>query len=126
MESHNNYGWKKTSKIISFSCPLTTNTAHQTMFLNTTSTLSLNTSRDGDSTTSLDNVFQSLSTLPEKKFYLISNLNLLWYNLRPLPLVLISDTKYRIVFDTHISSSCTVHKNTSEGLMSSFSPSSIG
>ena len=36
----------------------------------------LNTSRDGDSTTSLGSLFQCLTTLPVKKFFLISNLNL--------------------------------------------------
>jgi len=41
----------------------------------------LNTSRDGDSTT-------SLGSLSVKKFFLISNLNLLWQNLRLFPHVL--------------------------------------
>jgi len=36
----------------------------------------LKTSRDGDSTTSLGSLFQCLSTLQVKKFFLISNLNL--------------------------------------------------
>ena len=39
------------------------------------STCFLNTSRDGDSTTSLDSLFQCPTTLPAKKFFLISNLN---------------------------------------------------
>ena len=48
----------------------------------------LNTSRNGDSSTSLGSLFQCSSPLSEKKFFLISNLNLPWCNLRPLPLVL--------------------------------------
>ncbi|KAK4824091.1 hypothetical protein QYF61_010602 [Mycteria americana] len=43
---------------------------------------------DGDSTTSLGSLFQCLTTLSVKKFFLISNLNLPWHNLRPFPLVL--------------------------------------
>ncbi|KAK4829606.1 hypothetical protein QYF61_005706, partial [Mycteria americana] len=43
---------------------------------------------DGDSTTSLGSLFQCLITLSGKKFFLISNLNLPWRNLRPFPLVL--------------------------------------
>ncbi|XP_068267934.1 protein EOLA1-like [Nyctibius grandis] len=43
---------------------------------------------DGDSTTSLGSLFQCLTTLSRKKFFLISNLNLPLHNLRPLPLVL--------------------------------------
>ena len=53
-----------------------------------TANLSLNTPWDDDSTTALGNPFQYLTTLPEKKFLLISNLNLPWRNLRPFPLVL--------------------------------------
>ncbi|KAK4814524.1 hypothetical protein QYF61_021625 [Mycteria americana] len=52
-----------------------------------TSTRFLNSSRDGDSTTSLGSLFQCLMTLSVKKFFLISNLNLSWSNLRPFPLV---------------------------------------
>ncbi|KAK4821778.1 LOW QUALITY PROTEIN: hypothetical protein QYF61_000839 [Mycteria americana] len=43
---------------------------------------------DGDSTASLGSLFQCLTTLSVKKFFLISNLNLPWCNLRPFPLVL--------------------------------------
>uniref|UniRef100_A0A8V0XGV5 EH domain-containing protein n=1 Tax=Gallus gallus TaxID=9031 RepID=A0A8V0XGV5_CHICK len=45
------------------------------------------TSRDGDSTTSLGSLFQCLTTLSVKKFFLIFKLNLPWCNLRPFPLV---------------------------------------
>jgi len=50
-----------------------------------TSTCFLNTSRDGDSTTSLGSLFQCLTTLSVQKISLISNLYLPWCNLRPLP-----------------------------------------
>ncbi|KAK4824542.1 LOW QUALITY PROTEIN: hypothetical protein QYF61_016146, partial [Mycteria americana] len=53
-----------------------------------TSTRFLNSFRDGDSTTSLGSLFQCLTTLSVKKFFLISNLNLAWHNLRPFPLIL--------------------------------------
>uniref|UniRef100_A0A8D0EWZ9 GDNF family receptor alpha like n=1 Tax=Strix occidentalis caurina TaxID=311401 RepID=A0A8D0EWZ9_STROC len=43
----------------------------------TPSNLALNTSREGASTTSLGNLFQCLTTLMLKNFFLISNLNLL-------------------------------------------------
>ena len=47
------------------------------MSLNTTSKGFLTTSRD-DSTTTLGSLFQCLTTLSVKKFFLISNLNILW------------------------------------------------
>jgi len=53
------------------------------MSRSTTSKWFLNTSRDGDSTTSLGSLFQCLTTLSVKKFFLISNLNLPWHSLRP-------------------------------------------
>ncbi|KAK4816523.1 hypothetical protein QYF61_017623 [Mycteria americana] len=43
---------------------------------------------DDDSTTSLGSLFQCLITLSVKTFFLISNLNLPWCNLRPFHLVL--------------------------------------
>ena len=58
------------------------------MPLRTTSKCFLNTSRVGDSTTSLGSLFKCLTTLSEK-FLLISNLNLPWCNLRSFPLVLL-------------------------------------
>ena len=58
------------------------------MYLSATSPHFMNTSRDSDSTTSLGSLCQCLATLPEKKFFLISNLNLPWCNIRPLPLIL--------------------------------------
>ena len=58
------------------------------MFLSTTSRQFLNTSRDADSITSLGSLFQFLTTLSAKKFFLLFNLNLPWHNLRPFLLIL--------------------------------------
>ena len=52
------------------------------------SSLALNASRDGASTTSLGNLFQCITTLWVKNFLLISNLNLPCLSLKPFPLVL--------------------------------------
>ena len=71
------------------------------MALSTTSKWFLNTSRDGDSTTSLGSLFQCLTTFCVKKFFLISNLNLPWLNLRPFPLIL-SRSSLRIKMRTLI------------------------
>lgn len=53
-----------------------------------TATGTLNTSRASDSTTSLGHLFQYLTTLSMKKFFLMFNKNLPWNNLRPFPLIL--------------------------------------
>ena len=58
------------------------------MFLSTTSACFLDTSRASDSTTSLGSLIQHLTTLLEKKFFLISNLDLPWHNLKLFTLVL--------------------------------------
>jgi len=58
------------------------------MLLKALSNLALKTFREGASTTSLGNLFQCLTTLTEKNFFLISNLNLLSFSLKLLPLVL--------------------------------------
>ena len=52
------------------------------------SSLTLNTSKDWTSTTSPDNLFQCLTTLIIKNFFLMSRLNLPSFSLKPLPLVL--------------------------------------
>ncbi|KAK4823599.1 hypothetical protein QYF61_003799 [Mycteria americana] len=52
------------------------------------SNLTLNVSRDGASTTSLGNLFQCLTTLIIKNFFLISSLNLSSFSLKPLLLFL--------------------------------------
>ena len=54
--------------------------------LSATSPWFLSTSRDSDCTTIL---CQCSTILTEKKFYLISNLNLPWHSLKPLPLILL-------------------------------------
>ena len=58
------------------------------MSLLATYTLFLNTSRDGDPTTSLGSLCQYITALLDK-FSLIPNLTLPWCNLRPSPLVLL-------------------------------------
>eukprot|EP00198_Chlamydomonas_reinhardtii_P004847 XP_001694183.1 predicted protein [Chlamydomonas reinhardtii] len=61
---------------------------HQTRLPRATSSLALNASRDGASTTFLGNLFQGITTLCVKKFFLLSNLNLPCPSLKPFPLVL--------------------------------------
>ena len=58
------------------------------MSLSTTSKCLLNASKSSDSTTSLGSLFQHLTTLVEKKFFLISKLKLPWHSLRPFNQVL--------------------------------------
>ncbi|KAK4820995.1 hypothetical protein QYF61_009461 [Mycteria americana] len=72
-----------------------------------TSTRPVNSSRDGDSTTSLGSLFQCLITLSVKKFLIISNLNLPWHNLTPSPLLLgrrdrphLSTTSFQVVVES--------------------------
>jgi len=52
------------------------------------SNLALNTAREGAATASLGNLFQSLTTLTVKNFFLISHLNLPSFSSKPFPLVL--------------------------------------
>lgn len=58
------------------------------MPLSGTSTNLFNTSSNGDSTTSLSSLFQFLTTLSMKKFFLISSLNISWCNLKEFSYVL--------------------------------------
>jgi len=51
-------------------------TFHQTRLLRAPSNPALNTSREGAATTSQGNLFQCLTTLLVKNFFLIANLNL--------------------------------------------------
>jgi len=60
----------------------------QTRLPRATSSLTFNACRDGASTASLGNLFQCITTLCVKNFFLISNLNLPCLSLRPFPLVL--------------------------------------
>jgi len=55
--------------------------------------------RDDDSTTSLSSLCQCITTL-SKTFFLISNLNLLWCNLRPLPFILSLNTWEKMLTST--------------------------
>jgi len=57
----------------------------------------LNTSRVGDSITSLGSPFQCLTTLSEKQYFLMSSLNLPWCSLKPFPLVLNFIRKSKII-----------------------------
>ena len=61
---------------------------HQTRLPRATSSLALNVSRDGASTTSLANLFQCVTTLSVKNLLLISNLNFPYLSLKPFLLVL--------------------------------------
>ena len=61
-------------------------------WLRTHSSLALDVSRNRASTTSLGNLFQCLTTLTVKYFFLISNLNLPSISLKPFPLVLSPQT----------------------------------
>lgn len=60
-------------------------TFHETRLLQAWSNLALNTSKDGESTTSLGNLFLSLTVLTGKDFFLISNLNLSCLSLKQFP-----------------------------------------
>jgi len=59
---------------------------HQTRLLKAPSSLALNTAREGAPTASLGNLCQGLSTLRVENFFLISNLKLPSFSLKPLPL----------------------------------------
>jgi len=74
LQSKNHFGWKTPFR----SSPVT-------ISLSTTSSCFLNTSRDGDPTTSLGNPFQCLTTPSVQKLFPISNVNLLWCNWRLFP-----------------------------------------
>ena len=69
----------------------------QTMLPRATSSLALNASRDGASTTSLGNLFQCVTTLCVKNFLLISYLNLPCLSLKPFPLALSLSTFISVV-----------------------------
>jgi len=63
-------------------------TFHQTRLLKAPSNLALNADREGAVTASLENLCQCLITLRAKNFFLVSNLNLPSFSLKPSPLVL--------------------------------------
>ena len=64
-------------------------TFHYTRLLKAPSNLTLSTSRERASTSTLGNLFQCLTTLTIKNFFLTSNLNLSSFSLKPLCLVLL-------------------------------------
>ena len=63
-------------------------TFQQTKLLKAPPNLALNTSREGESTASLGNLCQCLTTIMVKNFFLIPKLNLPSFILKPLTLVL--------------------------------------
>ena len=75
------FGLEVTLKIISMG----RDTFHQTTLLKALSSLALNTAREGAVTASLGNLCQCLTTLMVKNFFLISNVNLPSFTLKPLP-----------------------------------------
>jgi len=64
---------------------------HQTRLLKATFNLALNTVREGAATTSLSNLLQCLTTLIAENFFLVSNLNLPSFSLKPLSFVLLQE-----------------------------------
>jgi len=60
----------------------------QPRVLRAPSNLAFNTAREGAATASLSNLGQGLPTLRVKNFFLVSNLNLPSFSLKPSPLVL--------------------------------------
>jgi len=63
-------------------------TFHHTRLLKALSNLALNPAREGAATAAVGNLCQGLTTLRVKNFFLIANLNLPSFSLKPLPLVL--------------------------------------
>ena len=86
-EPRSHYGWKRPLRSSSTAisptppCPLTTSLSATTPHFS-------NNSGDRDFTTPLRSPYQCLTTHSENNFFLLSNLNLPWHNLRPSPLVL--------------------------------------
>lgn len=82
-------GWKGPLKMISFNPHgVDRDNFHYIRELKAASSLALNTSRDGPSTTSQGNLFQCLTNLIVKDLFLLSNLNFPPFSLKALPLVL--------------------------------------
>ena len=72
------------------------------LVLRAPSSLTLSVSRDGASTTNLGNLCQCLITLIVKNFFLISNLNLLYFSLRPFPLILSQQILLKSLFPSFL------------------------
>lgn len=76
-------------KIISFQLPaMGRDSLHWIRLLRAPSSTALSTTRDGASTTFLDNLFQYLTTLSVKNLFPRSKLNLMAFGLKLFPLVL--------------------------------------
>ena len=89
IESWNGLGWKEPYRSSRSKPPaMGRDTFHQTRLLQAPSNLALNTAREGAPTASLGNLFQGLTALIVKTFFLISNVNLPSFSLKSLPLVL--------------------------------------
>ena len=89
MESQTSLGWKEPVKAILSNPPtVSRDIFNQIRLLGVPSNLTWNVCRDGASTTSLGNLCQGFTTLIVKKLFLISSLNLPFFILKPLPLVL--------------------------------------
>jgi len=73
---------------------------HLPRLLRAPSNLALNPAREEAATASLGNLCQCLTTLRVKNFFLISSLNLLSFNLKPLPLLLSHFAAVAWVFET--------------------------
>jgi len=74
------FGLEGTLQIISFQPPaMGGDPFHQSRLLQAPSNLALNTASEGAATASLGNLRQGLSTLTVKNFFLIQNLNLLFF-----------------------------------------------
>jgi len=83
------FGWEGTLKGHLVQPPaVSRNIFNQIRLLRVPSNLTLNVSSDGTLTTSVGNLSQGFTTLTVKKFFLKSSLNLLFFSLKPLPLVL--------------------------------------
>lgn len=84
------FGLEVTLRIIRFQPPAVGREIfHLTGLLRASSNLTLSTPMYWASTTSLSNVFNCLSTLMVKNFFLIPSLILTSFNLKPSPLILI-------------------------------------
>ena len=89
IESQTGLGWKKPYRSPHSSSPATgRDPVHQPRLLKIASSLALSTAREGAATVSLGSLGQGLTTLRVKNFFLISDLNLPSFSLKPSPLVL--------------------------------------
>jgi len=80
---------------------------HKTRLLKAQSNLTLNTANHGASTNSLGNLFQCLTILTVKKFFLMSNLDLLSFSLKLLPFVLPLQTLVKSISPSFLSAPST-------------------